>query len=68
MLDLLRQSVDEFGQTVVIVTHDPKVAAVADRVIVLADGQVAADRRCEGEDEVIEPDAGPGLTGPPRES
>jgi len=53
ILELLRTSVDEFGQTVVIVTHDPKVAAYADRVIVLADGQVAADRRVSGEDDVI---------------
>jgi putative ABC transport system ATP-binding protein len=54
VLDLLRGSVDEFGQAVVIVTHDPKVAAYADRVIVLADGSVAADRRVGSEDEVIE--------------
>jgi len=53
VLELLRASVDEFGQTVVVVTHDPKVAAVADRVIVLADGRVAADERVEGEDDVI---------------
>ena len=45
VLELLRKSVDDFGQTVIIVTHDPKVAAFADRVIVLADGEVAADRR-----------------------
>jgi len=54
VLDLLRRSVDELGQTVVIVTHDPKVAARADRVVVLADGAVAADRRIASEDEVIE--------------
>jgi putative ABC transport system ATP-binding protein len=53
VLDLLRKSVDEFGQTVVVVTHDPKVAAYADRVIVLADGRVAADRKVAGEDDVI---------------
>ena len=53
VLDLLRTSVDDFGQTVVVVTHDPKVAAYADRVIVLADGQVAADQKVEGEDDVI---------------
>jgi len=53
ILDLLRTSVDELGQTVVVVTHDPKVAAVADRVIVLVDGQVGADRRVSGEDDVI---------------
>ena len=54
VLDLLRRSVDEFGQAVIVVTHDPKVAAYANRVIVLADGQVAADRRVGGEDDVIE--------------
>jgi len=53
VLELLRSSADELGQTVVVVTHDPKVAAHADRVIVLADGSVAADRKVSGEDEVI---------------
>ena len=53
VLDILRRSVDEFGQTVVMVTHDPRVASYADRVIVLADGKVANDRRVSGEDEVI---------------
>jgi putative ABC transport system ATP-binding protein len=54
VLDLLRQSVDDLHQTVVVVTHDPKVASYADRVIVLADGQVAADERVSGEGQVIE--------------
>ncbi len=54
VLDLLRRSVGEFGQTVVIVTHDSKVAAHAERVIVLADGQVAAESRVSGEGDVIE--------------
>jgi putative ABC transport system ATP-binding protein len=54
VLDLLRRSVTELDQTVIIVTHDPKVAAYADRVIVLADGAVGADRRCNSEDEVID--------------
>ncbi len=54
VLELLRRAVDEYGQTVVIVTHDPRVASYADRVVVLADGQVAADRVVSGEDEVIE--------------
>ena len=53
VLELLRRSVEEFGQTVIMVTHDPKVAAYADRVIVLADGEVAADREVSGEDDVI---------------
>ena len=52
VLELLRGSVRDFGQTVVIVTHDPKVAAYADRVIVLADGAVAADEQVTGEDQV----------------
>ncbi len=54
VLELLRQSVRDLGQTVIVVTHDPKVAAYADRVIVLADGEVAADERVGGEDDVIE--------------
>jgi putative ABC transport system ATP-binding protein len=54
VLDLLRRSVDEFGQTVVMVTHDARVASRADRVIVLVDGQVANDRRVSSEAEVVE--------------
>jgi putative ABC transport system ATP-binding protein len=54
VLDLLRRSVSELDQTVIVVTHDPKVAAYADRVILLADGQVAADRAVGSEDEVID--------------
>jgi putative ABC transport system ATP-binding protein len=48
VLTLLRRSVDEFGQTVVMVTHDPVAAAFTDRVLFLADGKVV--------DEVREPD------------
>jgi putative ABC transport system ATP-binding protein len=43
ILGLLRRAVDEFGQAVVMVTHDAVAAAVADRVIFLDDGQVVAD-------------------------
>jgi putative ABC transport system ATP-binding protein len=43
ILDLLRRAVDEFGQAVVMVTHEPTAAAIADRVIFLDDGQVVAD-------------------------
>ena len=43
VLALLRQAVDEFGQTVVMVTHDANAAAVADRVLVLVDGQIVRD-------------------------
>jgi putative ABC transport system ATP-binding protein len=41
VLSLLRRSVREFGQTVVMVTHDPVVASYADRVTFLADGVIA---------------------------
>jgi len=54
VLELLRRSVDELGRTVVIVTHDPRVASYADRVVLLVDGRVATDTRVEGEDQVLE--------------
>src|SRR5262245_42393656 len=41
LLDLLRRSVREFGQTIVMVTHDPVAAGYADRAIFLADGRIA---------------------------
>jgi putative ABC transport system ATP-binding protein len=40
VLELLRALVDEHGQTIVMVTHDPAAAAVADEVLLLADGQI----------------------------
>ncbi|GAC58738.1 putative ABC transporter ATP-binding protein [Gordonia hirsuta DSM 44140 = NBRC 16056] len=40
VLSILRAAVDEFGQTVVIVTHDPRAASYADRVVFLADGRL----------------------------
>ncbi|MCZ2858630.1 ABC transporter ATP-binding protein [Blastococcus sp. VKM Ac-2987] len=43
VLGLLRSSVKETGQTVVMVTHDPVAAAYADRVVLLADGRLAGD-------------------------
>jgi putative ABC transport system ATP-binding protein len=45
VLGLLRRAVDEFGQTVVMVTHDPVAAEVTDRIVELADGLVVSDRR-----------------------
>jgi putative ABC transport system ATP-binding protein len=44
ILDLMRESVDAYGQTTVMVTHDPRAAAIADRVLFLADGQIVQDR------------------------
>jgi putative ABC transport system ATP-binding protein len=54
VLGMLRQSVDELGQTVVMVTHDPEAAAYADHLIVLRDGLVVHDAEAGTADEVIE--------------
>ena len=43
LLGFLRRSVDEFGQTVVMVTHDPRAAAYAHRVLFLADGRLVGE-------------------------
>ena len=43
VLDLLRRCVREFGQTIVMVTHDPGAASYADRVVFLADGHIAGE-------------------------
>jgi putative ABC transport system ATP-binding protein len=45
LLRFLRHSVDQLGQTVVMVTHDAQAASFADRIIRLADGHVVADER-----------------------
>ncbi|HSZ69612.1 MAG TPA: ABC transporter ATP-binding protein [Solirubrobacteraceae bacterium] len=44
VLALLRQAVDDFDQTVVMVTHDAHAASFADRLLVLADGRIVHDR------------------------
>jgi putative ABC transport system ATP-binding protein len=49
LLEFLRRAVDEFGQTIVMVTHDANAAAFADRAVFLADGRVV--------DEVLAPTA-----------
>jgi putative ABC transport system ATP-binding protein len=54
VLRLLRQAVDEFGQTVIMVSHDPVAAAHADRLITLRDGRIVHDAAPGSADEVIE--------------
>ncbi|NLE82246.1 MAG: ABC transporter ATP-binding protein [Rhodococcus sp.] len=54
VLAILRAAVDEFGQTVVIVTHDPRAAAYADRVVFLADGQIVDELREPTADSVLD--------------
>jgi putative ABC transport system ATP-binding protein len=45
VLGFLRQSVRDFGQTIVMVTHDPNAASYADRVVFLSDGQIVDELR-----------------------
>jgi putative ABC transport system ATP-binding protein len=54
VLTLLRRSVDEFDQTVVMVTHDPVAAAFTDRVLFLADGRVVDELREPDREVVLE--------------
>ncbi|WP_132992471.1 ABC transporter ATP-binding protein [Gordonia zhaorongruii] len=68
VLSILRAATDEFGQTVVIVTHDPRAASYADRVVFLADGQIVRELARPSADDVFEVmknlDAGPSDAGP----
>jgi putative ABC transport system ATP-binding protein len=54
VMGILRRSVDELGQTVVIVTHDPRAAAFADRVLFLADGRIVDELRSPTADSVLD--------------
>jgi putative ABC transport system ATP-binding protein len=53
VLGLLRDAVALDGQTTVMVTHDPRAAAVADRVLFLADGRIVGDVPEPSEDEIV---------------
>jgi putative ABC transport system ATP-binding protein len=54
VLRFMRSAVDEFGQTIVMVTHDPYAAAYADRVVFLADGKIVEDMSDPTADSIIE--------------
>jgi putative ABC transport system ATP-binding protein len=54
ILTLLREAVSEHGQTTVMVTHDPNAAAIADRVLFLADGLIVQDRGPSTSHEILE--------------
>jgi putative ABC transport system ATP-binding protein len=54
VLGMLRRSVDDLGQTVVMVSHDPEAASHADRLIVLRDGLVVHDGSAGSAEDVIE--------------
>ena len=53
ILELMRASVDELGQTTVMVTHDPRAASIADRILFLADGLIVKDMIGATASEVI---------------
>jgi putative ABC transport system ATP-binding protein len=53
VLDLLRRSADELDQTIVMVTHDAKAAARADRILFIADGRIVKDQTEAQSAEVI---------------
>ncbi|MFE9327808.1 ABC transporter ATP-binding protein [Nocardia sp. NPDC052278] len=54
VLSILRAAVDEFGQTVVIVTHEPHAAGYADRVVFLADGRIVDELRDPTAESVLD--------------
>ena len=43
VLELIRNAVDTYGQTTIMVTHDQRAAAIADRVVYLADGNIVGE-------------------------
>jgi putative ABC transport system ATP-binding protein len=54
ILDFMRRAVREFGQTIVMVTHDPGAASYADRVIFVADGKIDGELSNPDADQILE--------------
>jgi putative ABC transport system ATP-binding protein len=54
LLSLLRRSVDEFGQTIIMVTHDAQAASYADRLLLLADGRIVHDGSAGTPEDVLD--------------
>jgi putative ABC transport system ATP-binding protein len=53
ILDLLRDSTESYGQTTVMVTHEPRAAAIADRVLFLGDGLIVQELRGASQADVL---------------
>jgi putative ABC transport system ATP-binding protein len=53
ILTLLRETVERLGQSTVMVTHDPSAAAIADRVLFLADGAIVGDLGAPGVEDIV---------------
>ena len=54
ILTLMRSSVEEYGQTLVMVTHDARAAAMADRVLYLADGEIVKETGRSSQHEILQ--------------
>jgi putative ABC transport system ATP-binding protein len=54
ILTLMRDSVDSYGQTTVMVTHEARAAAIADRILFLADGRIVKDLPGASQAEILE--------------
>jgi putative ABC transport system ATP-binding protein len=54
ILTLMRDSVDSYGQTTVMVTHEARAAAIADRILFLADGRIVSDVPGASQTEILE--------------
>jgi putative ABC transport system ATP-binding protein len=54
VLELLRRAADEFGQTIVMVTHDPLAAAIAGSVLFLADGRIVDRHEKPSVDQILD--------------
>lgn len=49
VVQMLRHAVDEWKQTIILVTHDPRIAAYADRIVFLKDGKIVDENRLKGQ-------------------
>jgi putative ABC transport system ATP-binding protein len=54
ILELIRGAVDRYGQTTVMVTHDPRAATIADRVLFLADGLIVKELQRSSQAEILD--------------
>jgi putative ABC transport system ATP-binding protein len=54
LLSFMRRAVDEFGQTIVMVTHEPAAASRADRVVFLADGRIVSELIAPSADSILD--------------
>jgi len=54
LLDFMRRAADEFGQTIVMVTHEPSAASRADRILFLADGRIVDQMEDPTPDSILD--------------